>query len=346
VTAVGVLVSVGLLAFAVARLDWRQVGQALAQSHLLPWLPAAVVSYLSGHLLRGLRCRLLLPHARLGFATATNVVITGYAVNNLLPARAGELARAALITQRTGFPFAGALTVTMVERLLDGLAIVGLFLVGVQLANPSDGWLRSFSWVVVAVFAASACGLAVVVAFPRACSKLVARLSAPLAPKHRERVLRLWGHISAGVSALARPRQAVAIVLLSAAVWVVEAATFLLLLPALGLPANPSWAMLAMAVTNLGLLLPSTPGFIGPFHFFCMQALKALGAPSASAFAYAVLVHATFYVPVTLWGLLVLFRYGVEFASLRALTRTARPPAPSAQPEDEAAEKAAASVGG
>ena len=28
-----------------------------------------------------------------------------------------------------------------------------------------------------------------------------------------------------------------------------------------------------MTVTNPGLLVPSTPGFIGPFHFFCMQAL-------------------------------------------------------------------------
>ena len=38
-----------------------------------------------------------------------------------------------------------------------------------------------------------------------------------------------------------------------------------------------------MSVTNLGILVPSTPGFVGPFHFFCSQALMSQGIPEATA---------------------------------------------------------------
>jgi uncharacterized protein (TIRG00374 family) len=323
-TGLGIVISLSLLALAAWRLDWHQVGQSLAQARLWPWLPAAMASYLSGHLLRGVRCRLLLPRAGLGFATAANVVITGYAVNNLLPARAGELARAALITQRSGLPFTESLTVTLVERLLDGLAIVGLFFVSAQLLVLPEAW-RSSSWAVAGLFAAGAVGLGLLVAWPSACTRLAARLTSRLPVKLRDPLLRLTGRVSDGVGALRRPRAALVIVLLSAIIWLVESVPFLLLLPALGLPAVAAWAVLAMTVTNLGLLVPSTPGFIGPFHFFCMQALLAVGVGSADAFAYAVLVHATFYVPVTIWGLAVLFRYGLQFTNLRALARSRQP---------------------
>jgi hypothetical protein len=79
-----------------------------------------------------------------------------------------------------------------------------------------------------------------------------------------------------------------------------------------------------MAVTNLGLMVPSSPGFIGPFHFFCKETLVAVGADPSVAFAYAVLVHAAFYVPVTLWGVFALLRYGVELAQLKSITRAVR----------------------
>ena len=140
----GILVSVALLLGWPVALDWTRSARRSPRDIFCPGCQREA-SYLSGHLLRGVRCRLLLPRAGLGFATAANVVITGYAVNNLLPARAGELARAALISQRSGLPFTESLTVTLVERLLDGLAIVGLFLVGAQLPALPQGWL-STSW--------------------------------------------------------------------------------------------------------------------------------------------------------------------------------------------------------
>jgi len=79
-------------------------------------------------------------------------------------------------------------------------------------------------------------------------------------------------------------------------------------------------------VTNLGLLVPSSPGFIGPFHYFCSQALVAKGVDAPTALAYATVVHMAFFVPVTIWGAAAMLWYGVEVGATAAMTRQAKNP--------------------
>src|SRR5262249_12293192 len=49
-----------------------------------------------------------------------------------------------------------------------------------------------------------------------------------------------------------------------------------------------------------------------------------LGATPEVGLSYGTLVHLTFYVPITLWGLLVLAHYGIELSATAALGRLAR----------------------
>jgi uncharacterized membrane protein YbhN (UPF0104 family) len=99
---------------------------------------------------------------------------------------------------------------------------------------------------------------------------------------------------------------------------------FLLLLPAFHLRFSLWWAFLAMTVTNLGILAPSTPGFVGPFHYFCMKSLAAVGVAEATAMSYAIVVHLTFFAPITLWGVGIIFWYGLQLGSTIALAQAAK----------------------
>ena len=113
------------------RLDVASVLATLRDARVLPWVPLAILAYVAGHFVRGARLRLLVRgESALSLATATNVVVVGYASNNVFPARLGELVRAGLLTERTGIPVAQSLTVTFIERLLDGIAILVMLLVG------------------------------------------------------------------------------------------------------------------------------------------------------------------------------------------------------------------------
>ncbi|MEZ4376190.1 MAG: lysylphosphatidylglycerol synthase transmembrane domain-containing protein [Polyangiaceae bacterium] len=314
----GLLSSAAFMVLAIRRLSFADVSHAFALAKLWPWLPIGILSYLAGHVVRGVRCRRLASgEARLTRTTATNVVVLGYAVNNILPARLGEFARAAMLAERSGLPFPQGLSITFLERILDGVVMLGLLAVA-YFSLPQGmhhGWLSATLQIAAAVFLLALSGVLAAVLAPSLILRWTSRLSQLLAPRIHDRLVRVVDQAVRGVAYLREPRAALSIAGLSLAVWLCEAGLFLCLLPAFSLSFDPRLALLAMTVTNLGILVPSSPGFIGPFHFFCMRALTAVGISEATGFGYAALVHLAFYVPITLWGVGIIVAYGFKLGA-------------------------------
>jgi uncharacterized protein (TIRG00374 family) len=321
---VGLASSALFLYLAGSHLRWSELGAAFSRAEPWPWVPLAVLSYLAGHWVRGVRCRFLVRRAALlPVATATNVVVVGYAANNLLPARAGELVRAGMLAERAGIGVSQALTVTLLERVLDGLTIVGLLLL-VALSLPVSETVGGALSLGSLVFGLAAAAVAVVVLAPSLLARTLPRLAGALRPRWREPALRAALGVGAGVEALRSSGGLALAAATSALVWTLEAGMFFFVLPVVGLDADLGWALLAMAITNLGILVPSSPGYIGPFEFFCAQALGLVGVASGTALAYALIVHVVFFVPITLWGVGIFTWYGVSLGQTAARARTAR----------------------
>jgi len=319
----GVGVTAAFVALALRKVD---VGQALAlwrTVHLWPWLPLAVASYLAGHLMRGLRCRMLFgPQAHLQVGTASNIVVVGYACNNILPLRLGELVRAGMLSERTGAPYVQSLTVIFVERLLDGMAILGLLL-GVSVFAHTEGWVHQLRTTAVLVFGFASLAVITAVATPSLLVTAAARLGA-VHPAVQGAAIRLTARATNALRVLRDPLVIARSAALSVLIWALESGLFAFLLPAFGVPHPLRTGVLAMAVTNLGIMVPSTPGFVGPFHFFCQEALASQGVPSEVGLNFAIAVHLAFYIPATLWGAIALLWYGVEVGATLALARRAR----------------------
>lgn len=305
------------------RVDWIAVGDAVAHVRWWPWLPIAVAAYLLGHVLRGVRSRYLVsPWADLTTLTAANIVAAGYASNDILPARLGELVRAALLADETGFTLPVGVSVVVVERLLDAVAILILLLGGVALADTRTPLGRVSSRLVALAIGVLAALVAAVSApeLTRSGAMRVARLGRGRA---RDALLRWITEIASGVALVRHPQRMLTAIALSVAVWVAESGLFLFLLPAVGLDARASVALVALGITNLGILVPSTPGYIGTFDYFASQSLMLFGVAAPTAIAYAVVVHLAFFIPVTLWGLAVLAWYGFIQWRVAALARQA-----------------------
>lgn len=327
VALVGLAMSAAFIALALRHLDLHSVLAAWRSAHVLPWVPLAVLSYVVGHFVRGQRLRVLVKReTALPLPTATNVVVVGYASNNVFPARLGELVRVGMLAERTGMPLSQSLTVTFIERLLDGIAILLLLLVATFALPQRPPWLWGVARVGSLVFGAAFAVVLVAVFLPSVVLSTASQLSSGLglAPKWRDRVLALASSITSAGAVLRRPRDAAAIATYSGAVWLFESLMFALLLPVFALPLHLSSAVIAMSVTNLGILVPSSPGFVGSFHFFCSQALVSQGVSAGTAMGYAILVHLTFYVPVTLWGAGAILWYGVQVGTTAAMARAAR----------------------
>ena len=324
VIVVGLLASAVFIYFAVRNLNFGALAIAGARD-LFPWVPLAIVCYLAGHLLRGQRCRLLVRRtASLSLMTASNIVVVGYASNNVVPARLGELVRAGMLAERTGMPVAQSLAVTFIERVLDGLAILFLLFIG-TLAGDVPGWIHDLVRIALVVF-----GVATIVMLAGAHSPgliigATSRIGNKLGARWHDRLVALATSITNAGACLRDPRDAIVLALYSIVVWTLEAGMFVAILPVFGIEPTLQDGFIAMSVTNLGLLVPSSPGFVGPFHYFASQAVMAThGIDANTAFAYATLVHLTFYIPVTLWGAGAMLWYGVEVGSTAAIAREAR----------------------
>jgi hypothetical protein len=171
------------------------------------------------------------------------------------------------------------------------------------------------------LFGGVAFGILCLLWFPVPMARLASRIAGALREEWREPVWHLVMQVVRGLSPLKRPVDAAWLFLQSAAIWLIEACMFLLVLPAFGLEFRYDWALLAMTVTNLGIVLPSSPGYIGPFHYFCAKTLTLLGVGTVVATSYAVAVHLVFYMPITLWGVGVVMRYGVEIGMIVTRSR-------------------------
>jgi uncharacterized membrane protein YbhN (UPF0104 family) len=79
---------------------------------------------------------------------------------------------------------------------------------------------------------------------------------------------------------------------ISVACWLLDGTIFFLMSLAVGASLGWTECLLIAGVTVLGTAIPSAPGYVGTFELAAVAAGVALGLPSDSVLAVAVLVHA------------------------------------------------------
>jgi uncharacterized membrane protein YbhN (UPF0104 family) len=62
------------------------------------------------------------------------------------------------------------------------------------------------------------------------------------------------------------------------------------------------WLVFVTAVINLGVVIPSSPGFIGTYQWLAVSALGVVGVDGDVAIAFSLLMQAIWFVPTTIVG--------------------------------------------
>ena len=57
-------------------------------------------------------------------------------------------------------------------------------------------------------------------------------------------------------------------------------------------------------VTTIAVVVPSSPGYVGTYHYLCQIALAMFGVPAGPALSFATVVHGANFFPVFIAGLL------------------------------------------
>lgn len=340
----GLLLTCFFLWLALRNVDIAAVRDALRHASYRFLIPAALCC-ITGYFIRTWRWQgILAPTKAIPFMRLFPVLMAGFAMNNLLPARVGEFVRAYLLSREEGISPSLALATIVVERVADGLVLITLMAATLLLAPlpVADPKLQVVELAAALIFGTATLVLIALIFFPRPILALIRVCLRPLPAGLAARITGLLDAFIAGLDALRNPMAVLRLVGLSALVWLCEGGTFAFVLLAfpIGLTRGEWFAAAAflLVFVNLGIMIPAAPGYIGTYQLFAKLALGAFAVSQASAIALSFLAHALQYTLVTSMGLLCLWRLGFSPRSLGNLAASGPAPVPAAATLPEAAD--------
>ena len=315
---VGVIVGLPLSAFffwlAFRNADVDEVWSVLSEADV-GLVVLAVVAMAGVYAGQAIRWRTIARTPAVSPARFGEMVVSSVAVNNVLPGRVGDLLRARWLQVAARIPAGRALATVFVDRAFDVLALVVFLAISLPFVAGAE-WLRRIA----------AGGLVLLVAL---CLVL---LAARMYTRHRARERRnqrsLVRRIARDtIEGLADPigrLRVFALAGISVATWALWALAAWFVARAVGIELSPVEAIFVTAVINLGVALPSSPGFIGTYQWLGVSALALFDIGTDAALAFAILMHAVWYVPTILVGGGLLLRRTVRRVGNPSVVRIPR----------------------
>ena len=281
-----------------------QDAREAARSVNVTWLGLALLGFVAGYACRIERWRRMLVHENreIGWWDCAGPFFAGYAANNLLPFRAGDVVRAFAFSRVLGVNPGAVVTTLLVERLLDLLALLlilssSILAFGVARFHSSTAGVLILGTSLVAVL--------IVLFFPRIVVRVVRSACTGIgrvSPRIGGKILSEVEKGAAMLTSLTDAKNLLGLFLLTMLVWVIEGWIFLS--AALSVPTLvvPEASLLALPTGTLSTLIPSAPGFIGTFEYFVVISMTEMGNPTAAASVYALIVHGLLAFPSLLFG--------------------------------------------
>ncbi len=245
------------------------------------WIAAVVLASLATVYIRAQRwCVLLRPVGRVPLYPALSATAIGFGASSVLPFRAGELVRPALLGRQPGVGMSAALSSVVLERLFDMLLVIGCFL-AVALVNPEvPPDMRRGAFALAALAALGFLGLALAQRYRTSTEAVVGRLLGLLPRPVGRRLVPLVASFMNGLGGLADLPTVLLVLAYSAYLWGVITLTFLFSFLALGIQVP----LVAAAV-----FLPQAPGFVGTWQAGCVLALRLFDVPHEVAVGFSLL---------------------------------------------------------
>lgn len=321
----GIAISAVLLWWVLREVSLATVLHELSQAN--PWLFAiATVCATLIFPLRARRWRTILDpiYPKLPFGPLWRATAIGMMVNNVVPARAGEVARAYVLTRETPVPFSTSIASIAVDRVFDAIVVLLLaFLSVLDPRFPANVRIAGESIVSWAIAGASLIGVAVVVFyalvfFPAPLIRIFELFARRLSPKIEERGRAALVTFSEGLSVLRSPKHFAAVMGWTIAHWLMNAIGWWIAMLAVGIDAPFSSALLLQAMVALGVAVPAAPGYFGVFEKVAVLGLAIYSVSPSLATSWALGFHVLSFLPITIFGAIYAARLNLNLKDLQS----------------------------
>jgi hypothetical protein len=314
-TLIGIAVSALLLFLAARNVRLGEILPLLRQANFF-YLALAGLCAVVAVWLRAWRWRFLIPNSeRMRTANLFSATMIGFMGNNLLPLRIGDLARAYIAAKKEKVSASAMLATVVIERLLDVFAIL-IMLSVIFFHLPLPRWIANGFLIMLALGALAWIAL---LSMNRLSTVIDGWISRLIPERLQGRVRDFVEAFFAGLAAMRSKKNLTIATLLSIPIWTTYAlGTYATLKAcAIDVPFAASWVVLAFV--GIGVSLPSAPGFVGTFQFFTVAALALFSVDQQTAFGFSLLHHLAQYIPVTLFGWILLIKEQMSLGDLAAI---------------------------
>jgi len=313
--AIGIVISIVFTFLAFRDVNLQEMLAALKGANYL-WLLPSFLFMLISHFVRAYRWRYFLEPMKpqVKFSPMFSALMIGYAANNIFPLRLGEFMRAYAIGKSQNISKSSAFATIIVERLIDVLALL-LLLVSTILFYPLPEIIEKSSYGIFAI----TFGAIVFMVFLMEKSEATIGLIGKLLPAGMfvkiEKIVRSFLQ---GFQALRKSEHHLVVAIFSILVWLLYAATVYISFFAFDFPQqyqlSIASSLVVLVTVSIGIMIPSSPGFVGTYHWFCMQSLALYGVPHSQALSFAVVSHALNTLPFTAIGLLYFWKENLRLS--------------------------------
>ena len=318
--ALGLGLSAVLLWLSLRSLDPREIGRALAAANWVWFLPICGLTLVS-FWIRAIRWGWLLRSVKpIGVGSLFSATMIGFAANNLLPARLGELVRPWALGSSERISRSSAFATIIVERVVDMFCILLLFAFALVL-HPFPRMVQDAG---LAALAANMLLLALLVAIERnpahaerTAAWVERRAPAGIAPKAAS----LLRNFAGGLGVFRHGPGLFWVIVHSTLMYVVTALGMQGCMAAFGMHVPWYAGIVMLVVTAFGMMIAPTPGYLGAIQYACVLGLSLFGVDRAVGFSFSLYYHLTQFLPITLVGLIYLGRAGLSLGQVANASR-------------------------
>jgi len=311
----GLVISAVCVYLAFRHVDFSSMLLALESANYWWLLPAVGLMFLSLWL-RAIRWRYFMePIKPVDFPKLFSAMMIGYMANNVFPLRLGEFLRAYAIGKSAGVSKAASFATIVVERIIDLLSLLAILALTVFYHTFPD-WIETAGWL---IFAGSL-GFVVFVVFlmerTEQTLRVVEIILKPLPPRLVQQARTILRSFLDGFAVFKRAEHYWTIAWQSIVMWLAYAGIVYVTLLSFHLQTayDLPWitSLVVLVMVSIGIMIPSSPGYVGTYHLLCIQAMAFFSVPASEAAGFAVVLHVVNFIPVTLVGLVYFWKENLQ----------------------------------
>lgn len=253
------------------------------------------------------------------FATAI-----GFMSSAVLPVRAGDVIRPALLKRRANVRFSQGLGTVLTERVLDLISILVLFLafVAISVIRPGEFtpgaivFIKSAGTIAGVLLVGMTSFIVALYFFHGFVRKMHLWLGRYLPRRFADGWMSFFDAFVASLAIARKGRALRHVLLMTAIIWITLSSQFIFVTYALDRPLPLQSSFFITGMTILGMAIP-TPGGVGGFHKMCQIVLtRFYNFDIDASVAVAIVFHVVGTVPVIVVGLLLFMREGLTWRQL------------------------------